>query len=52
MSVDASLAGDRGVVRAVVRFETKKKTVIQLGVTVIAVKDGETWKWRLVDFVT
>jgi hypothetical protein len=52
VSVDASLAGDRGVVRAVVRFETKKKTVIQLGVTVIAVKDGETWKWRLVDFVT
>jgi hypothetical protein len=26
--------------------------VIQLSLTAIAVKDGDGWKWRLLDFVT
>ena len=51
-SVDASVVGDRGVVRATVRFQTRKKTIIQLGMTVFAIKDGGVWKWQLLDFVT
>jgi len=52
VSIDAKVDGDRGIVSAVVRFTTKKKTVIQLALTAIAVRDGETWRWRVLDFVT
>lgn len=52
VSADATVTGDRGVVRVVVRFQSKKKTVIQLNLTVFAIKDGGVWKWQLLDFVS
>jgi hypothetical protein len=52
VSVDASVTGERGVARGKIRFEVPRRGVVQLTFVAIAVRDGDTWRWRLIDFVT
>lgn len=48
-SVDAT---HPGVVFAKVRYETKKKTVVELTATIFVVKEHGAWRWRIIDFTS